>query len=116
MKQILLPSLAIVTSLLDTSVVAQPVEEIYLARSIRLARSEPTDFCSVAKTGFKARYEDSYEFRAPVVAGGRISDTIGTKAGSGRGCLGPVTDSAVSNFYLDLQLGDVAMHGRGDCH
>lgn len=91
------------------------VEEILIARSLRLARGAPTDFCAPAKTGFKADYEDRYEFRSPVIAGGRMTDTMGAKAGSGRGCLDSVTNAAVANFYLYLQLGDIGLRGRGDC-
>ncbi len=91
------------------------VEEILIARSLRLARGAPTELCAAARTGFKADYEDRYEFRAPVIVGGHMTDTMGTKAGAGRGCLDSVTNAAVANFYLYLQLGEVALRGRGDC-
>ena len=91
------------------------VEEILIARSLRLARGAPTEACAATRTGFKADYEDRYVFQAPVIAGGRMTDTMGTKAGTGHGCLDSVTNPAVANFYLYLQLGEVALRGRGDC-
>ena len=115
MTRVFAASLAMVTTLLNASAVAQPVEEIYLARSLRLSRGATTDFCAAAKTGFKADYEDRYEFWAPVVTSGRITDPMGMKIGSGRGCLDSVNNPASANFYLSLQLGNIALSGRGDC-
>ena len=91
------------------------VEEILIARSVRLVRGAPTDFCAAARTGFKADFEDRYEFRAPVVSGGRMTDTMGTRAGKGQACLDSVTHAAVANFYIELQLADSTLSGRGDC-
>lgn len=115
MKRTFAISLAMATAFLNAPVGAQPVEEIFLARSLRLSRGAPTDFCAVARTGFKADYEDRYEFSAPVVTSGRITDPMGLKIGSGRGCLDSVNNPAAANFYLSLQLGNIALSGRGDC-
>ena len=35
--------------------------------------------------------------------------------GSGRGCFGKTSDPAVTNFYLELHLGNTVLKGIGDC-
>ena len=115
MKQAFVISLAVAMALQCAPVGAQPVEEIHIARSLRMSRGAPTDLCAIARTGFKADYEDSYEFRTPTITRGRITDAMGPRIGSGRGCLGLAANAAVTNFYLHLQLGSVALRGRGDC-
>ena len=96
---------------------ASPVEEIYIARSIRDSAVAPTAFCAPAKTGFTSNTEDRFTLQSTAVTttDGRITDTNVKMIGSAHGCLGPTTDPAVRNFYLELVLGRTTMTGTGDC-
>ena len=94
---------------------AQSVEEITIARSVRIAEVKATAFCASARSGFQSDLEDHYEFRATTVSDGRMLDAYGKQIGSGHGCFGPTGDPAIRNFYLELQLGDKAVKGIGDC-
>jgi hypothetical protein len=90
-----------------------PVEEIYIARSLREARVAPTDFCGEAKTGFKSSIEDRYSFRAIVIEGldGRMTNANVKEIGSGHGFLGQIGDTGNYNFYLELRLGKTVLQG-----
>jgi hypothetical protein len=94
-----------------------PVEEIYIARSLREARVAPTDFCGEAKTGFKSSIEDRYSFRAIAIEGldGQMTNANVKEIGSGHGCLGQIGDTGNYNFYLELRLGKTVLQGIGDC-
>ena len=94
------------------------VEEIYIARSVRESRVAPTENCSQAKTGFVSdRFEDQYNFRSTATrsSDGRMLDSDVKTIGSGRGCFGKTSDPAVTNFYLELHLGNTVLKGIGDC-
>ena len=94
-----------------------PVEEIYIARSLREARVSPTEFCGEAKTGFKSSIEDRYSFRTVAIEGldGRMTNANVKEIGSGHGCLGQIGDTGNYNFYLELHLGKTVLQGIGDC-
>jgi hypothetical protein len=131
MRQLLISAVAITAALLGTKAPAlaqnsepsgQPaqasqVEEIYIARSVRLSQVEPTNFCAEAKTSFKANREDQFEFRTTSVrtSDGRMLDAYGKVIASGHGCTGPTNDSAIIAFYLELRLGSNTLKGIGDC-
>ena len=42
------------------------IEDIFVVRSLRQARAEPGEFCAAAKTGFAAKIEDHYVFKAVI--------------------------------------------------
>jgi hypothetical protein len=96
---------------------ASQVEEIYIARSVRLSSVTPTDFCAEVRSGFKSNRESQFEFRATSVrtSDGRMTDAYGKVIANGHGCTGPTSDPAVGNFYLELQLGSNLFKGIGDC-
>jgi hypothetical protein len=102
-----------------TAQATQPdqVEEIYIVRSVRESRVAPTEFCAKAKTGFESTADDQYTFRSTAVStdDGRMTDTSVKTIGSGHGCLGPNADPAILNFYLELDLGRMALKGIGNC-
>lgn len=93
------------------------VEEIYIARSDRQSRVAPTEFCAQAKTGFTPNTEDQYKFHATATrpSDGRMIETNGKTIATGHGCFGQTADPAVRNFYLELQLGNTALRGIGEC-
>jgi hypothetical protein len=93
------------------------VEEIYIARSVRDSRVDPTDFCALARTGFTPIYEDRYSFRSTST---RPSDGLVTSAdletiAIGHACVGQKTDPTLFAFYMELQLGRTAVTWNGEC-
>jgi len=92
------------------------VEEIYIVRSVRDSRVDPTEFCAVAKTGFTPTYEDRYSFRSTST---RPSDGLMTSAdletvANGHACVGQKTPTIFA-FYMELQLGRTAVSWNGEC-
>ena len=96
----------------------EPVEEIYVARSLRESREAPSAFCAASRTGFgEARTEDRYTFWSVAVRGsdGRITDAKVRQVGDLRACFGPLPEGGASFFYAEGAFGEVAFTGRGDC-
>lgn len=97
---------------------AKGVEDIYVVRSVRLSRSEPTEFCSPSRTTFAgADSEDTFSF-VPVVTrpkSGLVKSAAGAQVGSARACFGSTSDPAVRSFYLEGQLKGIKFTGSGTC-
>jgi hypothetical protein len=99
--------------------VATDVEEIYIARSVRQARTPPTEFCAKARTGVSsATIEDQYSFRsvATDTSNGRLVDTNVKTVGSIHACFGPTANPAILEFYGETLFGATAFKGLGECH
>jgi hypothetical protein len=94
-----------------------PVEEIYVARSLREGRSTPTEFCAQARIGFGAAVEDRYTFRSIATrpTDGRMVDANMTTIGSLRACIGTTADVARLKFYAEGVLGGIPFTANGDC-
>ena len=93
-------------------------EEIYVARSLREARGQPTAFCAPGRTGFgAASVEDRYSFWSVAVRGvdARITDARVQQVGDLRACFGPLEGGGGSFFYAEGTLAGVPFTGRGDC-
>jgi len=94
------------------------VEEIYIARSVRESRMEPTEFCAKARTGVDhATVEDWFTFRSVATAAsdGRVLDANVKTIGSIHDCFGPTANPAIFDFYGDILLGSTAFKGFGKC-
>jgi hypothetical protein len=94
------------------------VEEIRVVRSIRLARMQPTEFCSQSRTTFvSATYEDSYSFAAVATRStdGVVTDAVSRKVGSGHACYERAADPGVVSLYIEVDLGGVRSVGVGKC-
>ena len=95
-----------------------PVEEIYIARSLRESRTAPSAFCSAERTGFdNTQYEDRYAFRsvATRASDGRVTDASVRVIGHLRGCVGQTADALVANFYAEGQLAGLSLTATGQC-
>ena len=100
------------------SPVASPVEEIYIARSVRESRKPPTEFCAQTRTGFSNSFtEDQYTLRSINTRGsdGRVVDTNVKMIGSIHVCFGQTADPALLTFYGEILLGSTAFKGTGEC-
>ena len=99
--------------------VRRHVEDIYIARSVRLSRVPATDWCAERHTGFPNadRGEDRYEFRAVATeaATGTVTSVTGAMVGDLHACFGATTDSLTSSFYAEGKLNGVPLVGRGTC-
>ncbi len=101
-----------------TAQAADSVEDIYVARSLRLSRVSPTAYCAHERTGFEnAGFEDHYNFQSASI---RVSDGAITNAnvstiGTLHACFGPTADPLTSNFFAEGVLGPVSFTGRGEC-
>ena len=93
-------------------------EEIYVARSVRESREQPSSFCAPARTGFgTATVEDRYSFWSVAVreADARITDARVRQVGDLQACFGPLEGGGGSFFYAEGSLAGVGFTGRGDC-
>jgi hypothetical protein len=94
------------------------VEDIYVARSLRLSRITPTGYCTQEKVGFAgSTAEDQYTFHSIAT---RRSDGLITNAnvatiGRLHACFGPTADPLTINFYAEAVLAGVTFTGRGEC-
>ena len=118
--------LILVSTYLGLGAAAQPVptepggghEQIYVARSLRLSRTEPTSYCAPERTGFPgATYEDRYTFHSVAT---RASDGLVTSANAGtigrlHACVGATLDPLIRNFYAEGNIGKVSLKAIGDC-
>jgi len=94
------------------------IEDIHVVRSLRIARSEPGEFCSTRRTTFgDVLYEDRYTFAAVTTAPstGFVTEAQGTQAGSVHACFGSTSDPTVINFYAEGDLNGVSFTGSGRC-
>jgi len=98
---------------------ASSVEDIYIARSWRESRVEPTPYCDAARTGFAGSImEDRYTFHsvATRTSDGLITDADAGTIGELHACFGPLPNEPGSfNFYSQGSLGGVTFTGRGNC-
>lgn len=95
-----------------------PVEDIYVLRSLREARSTtPSRFCDTSKIGFKAQIEDRYTFKAVATQpkDGRVVDATRQDAGTLQACLDNIPGVADANFYAEGQIAGVNATGKGQC-
>ena len=94
------------------------VEDIYVARSMRVSRiATTTDFCAEARTGFAdAAFDDHYTFHSPSVRGtdGLVVDANVATIGQLHACLGSQA-SPLYGFYVEGALGVITFTGRGEC-
>jgi len=94
------------------------IEDIYVARSLRLSRVTPTAYCTPEKIGVAtATAEDQYTFHSTTT---RSSDGLMINAnvatiGRLHACFGSTADPLTSNFYAEGALGGVSFTGRGEC-
>lgn len=105
--------------LLSTAAAADSeVEEIYVLRSVRESRSDPTDACASARSKLAApAWEDQYTFRAVTTrpADGRVLEAAEKPAGNIRACFGKTADPAVFDLYGDLEVHGIAGKATGTC-
>jgi hypothetical protein len=94
------------------------LDEIYVARSVRLSRAPATSFCDGSNTEVnRADTEDQYIFRAVATnpTDGSVTDADSTTVGTLHACFGPTDDPTNVQFYGDFTFQGIAFKGLGDC-
>ena len=93
------------------------VEDIYVARSVRLSRAAPTEYCSEGHTTLRAAtFEDQYDFK-PVATrpkDGAVTSATGSTVGHLHACFSRISDSVVV-WFAQGDLNGIQLTGRGDC-
>jgi hypothetical protein len=93
------------------------VEEIYIARSIRVSRVVPSDFCAPTRTGFAPALEDQLVIRSITTdaSDGRMVGTNAKDIGDMHSCIGQAMDPTVLGTYVEGHLNGIPFTGIGDC-
>jgi hypothetical protein len=96
---------------------ANTPEEIFVARSLRLTRIKPTDYCKRAGDDFDPTAEDTYHFLSIAVrdSDGRVTQTNVKQIGELRACYGRTSTPGTSKFFAEGKLAEVTFKGVGDC-
>jgi hypothetical protein len=95
-------------------------EVIYVLRSIREEKAPEPDWCASTRTGFEPFATDAERFFSfwsvrSQPEDGRIVDAKQTRVAELRGCFGATPERARQNFYAQIQLGGMTLHGSGEC-
>jgi hypothetical protein len=93
------------------------VEDIYVLRSLREKRSAPNAFCATSKTGFTAKVQDRYSFKAVLTRppDGKVVDARVHDAGILRACFDGAPGVPDANFYAEGVVAGVPATGKGKC-
>jgi hypothetical protein len=95
------------------------VEDIYILRSVREKRDQPTEACATARSKLaEPAWEDHYTFRSVATrsSDGRVLDANVAPVGTIRACFGRTADPAVFELYGDLEIHGIAGKAFGKCH
>lgn len=97
--------------------ISQGIEDIFVFRTLRIARSAPDAFCAESTTGFKASVMDRYTLRAVVTraSDGRVVDAAGREVGTMLSCFGKTPGADDVSFYSVGVLAGVVVTGKGKC-
>jgi hypothetical protein len=93
------------------------IEEIYVARSLRVSRVVPSDYCAPAKTGFAPALEDRLVIKSITTRAedGRVTATNDKDIGDMHVCIGQAMDPAVLGTYSEGHIAGIPYVGIGDC-
>jgi hypothetical protein len=97
---------------------AREVEDIYVARSLRESRVDPTQYCSEDRAGFTGTaFEDRYTFHSVVTRAhdGLVTNPAENEIGRLHACVAPTLDPLVVNFFGEGGIADVSFRVIGDC-
>jgi hypothetical protein len=93
------------------------VEEIYVARSVRVSRVVPSDYCAPTKTGFAPALEDRLVIKSITTRteDGRMTATNDKDIGDIHVCIGQAMDPTVLGTYSEGHIAGIPYVGVGDC-
>ncbi|GLH77174.1 hypothetical protein SSBR45G_20820 [Bradyrhizobium sp. SSBR45G] len=94
-------------------------EEIFILRSVREPAAAHAGFCAAERIGFAPFTHDAerlfsfWSVRAD--RAGRVLNGHRRRVATLRGCFGATDQAARQYFHADIELGQLAMKGRGEC-
>jgi hypothetical protein len=93
------------------------LEEIYVARTLRVSRVVPSDFCAPTKTGFAPALEDQFVIKSITTRAddGRMIATNDKDIGDMHACVGQAMDPTVLSTYSEGHIAGIPFVGVGDC-
>jgi hypothetical protein len=93
------------------------VEEVYVARSVRISRVVPSDFCAPTKTGFAPALEDHFVIKSITTRpeDGRVTGSNDKDIGDQHVCVGQAMDPTVLGTYSEGHIAGISYVGIGDC-
>lgn len=93
------------------------IEDIFVVRSLRKERATPGDFCAAARTGFTARIEDRYVFKAVITRepDGKVVDASNHEVGTLHACFDAAPGMVDASFYAEGVIAGVSVTGNGKC-
>lgn len=93
------------------------VEEIYVLRSWRETRAAAGAFCDASQSGFTAKLEDHYVFKAVSTRAqdGKVIDARLHDAGTLHACFDGIPGLSETNFYAQGVFAGIAATGKGKC-
>ncbi len=99
---------------------ADPLEEIYVLRSIREPHEPADGWCAPSRTGFEPLPKNAERFYSfwsvrTEPADGRVIETRDTRVAELRACFGGTTEPPRQNFYAEVKLGSLSFRGVGEC-
>jgi hypothetical protein len=108
-----------VTRAEDAQPATSPVEELYVLRSVRESRAQPSDTCAASRSKLQEpAWEDQYTFRsiATNADDGRVLNTNVKSVGSIRACFGKTKDPEVLELYGEVSVNGIAAKAFGKCN
>lgn len=99
---------------------SDPLEEIYILRSIREQHAPTVGWCAASRTGFEPFPADAERFFSfwsvrSRPEDGRVIDAGLARVADLRACFGPTNEPARQNFYAEIRLGAISFRGNGEC-
>jgi hypothetical protein len=93
------------------------VEEVYVARLVRVSRVVPSDYCAPTKTGFAPALEDRLVIKSITTRpeDGRVTGTNDKDIGEMHMCIGQAMDPTVLGTYSEGHIAGIPYVGVGDC-
>jgi hypothetical protein len=93
------------------------LEEIYVARTVRVSRVVPSDYCAPTKTGFAPALEDRLVIKSVTTRAedGRVTATNDKDIGDIHVCVGQAMDPTVLGTYAEGHIAGLPYVGVGDC-
>ncbi len=103
----------------DAQPAAPSVEDIYVLRSVRESRAQPSEMCAPSHSKLQEpAWEDQYTFRAVATneADGRVVNADVKSVGSIRACFGKTKDADVLELYGEVSINGIAAKAFGKCN
>ncbi len=103
----------------DPQPAASTVEDMYVLRSVRESRAQPSEVCAPSRSKLQEpAWEDKYTFRSVATneTDGRVVNADVNTVGSIRACFGKTKDPEVLELYGEVSINGIAAKAFGKCN